>query len=419
MFNLVKKVKWLLLIALLLCKVPLCAQYLKTLVIDAGHGGKDPGCHGDLYKEKDVALAVALRLGALIDSAYPQIKIIYTRDADVFVALEERAQIANRAKADLFISIHCNAAGKALTFSDPKTGKQKTKYYTNKRGKRVPIETTNPIPYGSETYVMGLKNEDGKMQVASRENSVMLLEDQYEKTYQGFDPEKEESYIIMSNYTQSYVLQSAMLGKHIQEAYGNLAGRIDKGVHRQSIWVLWRTAMPSVLTEIGYLTNPKEECFLGHKNGQYRLAWAIFSGFCNYKNTLEAASEKLNLKVSKIKNENLENINLCEGWFMPENNSSKDLQRLDNITPVPEATKGYVYKIQIMSSAKKLNPNDAVFSGLQNITFYELGGIYKYTCDSFKNKEDALLRLNEIKALGFSGAFLVVFKDGVRVPFDR
>ena len=122
----------------------------------------------------------------------------------------------------------------------------------------MPVETSNPLPYGSETYVMGLKNEEGKMQVASRENSVMLLEDQYEKTYQGFDPEKEESYIIMSNYTQAYVLQSAMLGKHIQEAYSNSAGRIDKGVHRQSIWVLWRTAMPSVLTEIGYLTNPKE-----------------------------------------------------------------------------------------------------------------------------------------------------------------
>jgi N-acetylmuramoyl-L-alanine amidase len=419
MFNLVKKVKWLLLIAHLLHQAPLCAQYLKTLVIDAGHGGKDPGCHGDLYNEKDVALAVALRLGALIDSAFPQIKVIYTRNTDVFVALEDRAQIANRAKADLFISIHCNAAGKALTISDPKTGKQKIKYYTNKRGKRVPVETTNPIPYGSETYVMGLKNEDGKMQVASRENSVMLLEDQYEKTYQGFDPEKEESYIIMSNYTQAYVLQSAMLGKHIQEAYGNLAGRIDKGVHRQSIWVLWRTAMPSVLTEIGYLTNPKEECFLGHKNGQYRLAWAIFSGFCNYKNTLEPAPVKLNSTVSKIKNENLENINLCENWFVSESAVPTEIQRVDTVTPIAEVPKGTVYKIQIMSSTKKLSPNDAAFSGLQNVSYYELGGIYKYTCGSFKIKEEALIRLNEVKALGFSGAFLVVFKDGVRVPFEH
>lgn len=419
MFNLVKKVKWSLLIVLLLFNAPLNAQYLKTLVIDAGHGGKDPGCHGDTYKEKDVALAVALRLGALIDSAFPQIKVIYTRNADVFVALEDRAQIANRAKADLFMSIHCNAAGKALTISDPKTGKQKIKYYTNKRGKRVPVEIINPIPYGSETYVMGLKNEDGKMQVASRENSVMLLEDQYEKTYQGFDPEKEESYIIMSNYTQAYVLQSAMLGKHIQEAYGNLAGRIDKGVHRQSIWVLWRTAMPSVLTEIGYLTNPKEECFLGHKNGQYRLAWAIFSGFCNYKNTLEAVPVKLNSTVSKMKNENLENINLCENWFVPESVISKEKQRLDTAAPMPEVPEGIIYKIQILSSAKKLSPNDAAFSDLQNVSYYELGGIYKYTCGSFKIKEEALICLNKVKDLGFSGAFLVVFKDGVRVPFEH
>jgi len=187
---------------------------------------------------------------------------LFTRaKTDVFVELEDRAQIANKAKADLFISIHCNAAGKPVLIKDAKTGKKRPKMYKNKKGKMVVVETTNPVPFGTETYVMGLKNEEGKMRVATRENSAILYEDNYEKKYGGFDPESLESYIIMSNYTSAYVIQSASLAMKIQEEYARKAGRIDKGVHRQSIWVLWRTSMPSILTEIGYLTNPLEETF--------------------------------------------------------------------------------------------------------------------------------------------------------------
>lgn len=267
---------------------------VKVVVIDPGHGGKDPGCQGSIHREKDVALAVALKLGKYIEDHYKDVKVIYTRTTDVFVELEDRAQIANKAKADLFISIHCNAAGKPVMVRDSKTGKKRPKTYRNKKGKLVVVETTNPVPFGTETYVMGLKNEEGKMKVATRENSAIFYEEDYEKKYGGFDPESEESYIIMSNYTSAYVIQSANLAMKFQEEYSRKAGRIDKGVHRQSIWVLWRTSMPSILTEIGYLTNPLEEKFLGSDKGQEYLAKAMFRGFRRYKDELEGTKKEYN-----------------------------------------------------------------------------------------------------------------------------
>lgn len=284
---------------------------IKTIVIDAGHGGKDPGCNGAFAKEKEVSLAVALRLGKLIEANFKDVKVIYTRTTDVFVDLEDRAQIANKAKADLFISIHCNAAGKVVKYKDPKTGKMRVKMRKNKKGKFVPVETTNPLPFGSETYVMGLKNEEGKMKVATRENSVIYLEDDYEKKYGGFDPDSEESYIIMSNYTSAYVIQSANLGLKIQEEYTKKAGRVDKGVHRQSIWVLWRTAMPSILTEIGYLTNPLEEQFLASEKGQDYISKAIFRGLRKYKDELEGTKKEYDDDLEN--QEPLENENIKAG----------------------------------------------------------------------------------------------------------
>lgn len=274
---------------------------IKTIVIDPGHGGKDPGCNGANHNEKTVALAVALKLGKLIEENMKDVKVIFTRTSDVFVELEDRAKIANDSKADLFISIHCNAAGKPVMIKDSKTGKMRAKTFKNKRGKIVVVETANPEPYGSETYVMGLKNEEGKMKVAQRENSAILLEDNYEQKYQGFDPDSEESYIIMSNYTSGYVINSAKLALNIQEEYLTKAGRVDKGVHRQSIWVLWRTAMPSVLTEIGYLTNPQEEKFLGSEKGQDYMASCLFRAFRKYKDDQEGLSKKYNDDIENQK----------------------------------------------------------------------------------------------------------------------
>lgn len=289
---------------------------VKIIVIDPGHGGKDPGCNGVSHKEKDVSLAVALKLGKLIEENLKDVKVIFTRKTDVFVDLEDRAKIANDNNADLFISIHCNAAGKPVMVKDKKTGKMRPKTFKNSRGKMIVVETANPVPFGSETYVMGLKNEEGKMKVAQRENSAMLLEDNYESKYKGFDPNSEESYIIMSNYTSSYVIQSAGLAMKIQEEYFTKAGRVDKGVHRQSIWVLWRTSMPSVLTEIGYLTNPEEEKFLGSTKGQDYMASCLFRAFRKYKDEQEGTKKTYDDDLEKQKP--LENEN-----YKIENDSDK------------------------------------------------------------------------------------------------
>jgi N-acetylmuramoyl-L-alanine amidase len=286
---------------------------IKTIVIDPGHGGKDPGCLGSIHREKDVSLAVALKLGRYIEENLKDVKVIYTRTTDVFVELEDRALIANKAKADLFISIHCNAAGKPVFVTDPKTGKKRPKMYKNKKGRMVVVETTNPLPFGTETYVMGLKNEEGKMKVAQRENSAIFYEDDYEKKYGGFDPESEESYIIMSNYTSAYVIQSANLAMKIQDEYTKKAGRIDKGVHRQSIWVLWRTSMPSILTEVGYLTNPLEEEFLGSAKGQEYMAKALFRGLRKYKDEVEGRKKTYDDEFENqvpLENENIKAGNL-------------------------------------------------------------------------------------------------------------
>lgn len=308
---------------------------IRIIVIDPGHGGKDPGCNGAIHNEKDVALAVALRLGKLLEENLKDVKVIYTRTTDVFVELEDRAQIANKAKADLFISIHCNAAGKPVMVKDPKTGKKRPKTYKNKKGKIVVVEKPNPVPFGTETYVMGLKNEEGKMKVATRENSAIFYEEDYEKKYGGFDPESEESYIIMSNYTTAYVIQSASLAMKIQEEYTSKAGRINKGVHRQSIWVLWRTSMPSILTELGYLTNPLEEKFLGSEKGQDYLAKALFRGVRRYKDEVEGKKKEYDDEFEH--QTPLENENILAGNIPGQKKASDDDE--DENKPAPEPKK--------------------------------------------------------------------------------
>lgn len=308
---------------------------IRLIVIDPGHGGKDPGCNGSIHNEKDVALAVALRLGKLLEENLKDVKVIYTRTTDVFVELEDRAQIANKAKADLFISIHCNAAGKPVMVKDAKTGKKRPKTYKNKKGKIIVVEKPNPIPFGTETYVMGLKNEEGKMKVATRENSAIFYEEDYEKKYGGFDPESEESYIIMSNYTTAYVIQSASLAMKIQEEYTSKAGRINKGVHRQSIWVLWRTSMPSILTELGYLTNPLEEKFLGSEKGQDYLAKALFRGVRRYKDEVEGKKKEYDDEFER--QTPLENENVLAGNIPGQKKSNDDDD--DEPKPVPEQKK--------------------------------------------------------------------------------
>lgn len=230
---------------------------VKTVVIDAGHGGHDPGTHGQFSKEKDVALEVALLLGKYINEYLPDVKVIYTRSSDKFIELEERAQIANRNKADVFISVHANAVSR------------------------------NTV-YGTETYVMGPHRSDDNLDVAKRENSVILQEEDYEERYQGFDPNSPESHILFSLTQGAYIENSLYLASKIEDQFGKRAGRRSRGVKQAGFWVLWRTAMPSVLVEIGYLTNPKEEKELNDDSIQANIASGIFRAFRDYKNDIES-----------------------------------------------------------------------------------------------------------------------------------
>jgi N-acetylmuramoyl-L-alanine amidase len=301
---------------------------VKTVVIDAGHGGKDPGCNGDVFNEKTVSLGIALKLGELIEKNLPDVKVIYTRKKDEFVELEERAQIANRNNADLFISIHCNAASNYAIFKD-KNGKVHYKTYKDKKGKIHKVEVHNPKPFGSATYVMGISNEKGKLNTAKRENASMLLEDNYQKTYNGFDPQSDEAYIVMSLWTGAFVGQSADIASKIQAEYTKKAGRIDKGVQRQSIWVLWRTAMPSILTEVGFLTNPEEEKFLGSEKGQKYMASALFRAIRSYKDEAEGVTKKYDDELEK--EEPLVNENLSKGNTIDTSNEDeKDSTQVAN-----------------------------------------------------------------------------------------
>lgn len=486
LFDMVKKLKY---FALLIGVVGLFAAFthfkkdksnsIKIIVIDPGHGGKDPGCSGASHKEKDISLAVALKLGKLIEENLKDVKVIFTRTTDIFVDLEDRAQIANKAKADLFISIHCNAAGKAVMIKDPKTGKKRPKTYKNKKGKYVVVEKPNPIHFGTETYVMGLKNEEGKMKVATRENSAILLEDDYEKKYAGFDPESEESYIIMSNYTSAYVIQSASLAMKIQDEYTKKAGRIDKGVHRQSIWVLWRTAMPSILTEIGYLTNPLEETFLGSEIGQDYLAKSIFRGLRKYKDDVEGTKKEYNDEIENqkpIENENIKAGNI-PGQKKAEDDEDEDVKvetkkddkekvndtkyvsgdikdslkskevTIDSIATAKEIAEKFkkdqktkeerikeekektltansdetaiVFKVQFASSETPLNLKQDKFNEIVDANYYKLKDILKYTSGNFSQIKDAVKHQNLLREKGFKDCFVIALKNGERFDINE
>ena len=224
-----------------------------TLVIDAGHGGKDPGAIGRKSKEKNINLAVALAFGKLVEQNCPDVKVVYTRKTDVFVELDERANIANRNKADLFVSIHVNSTA-------AKNG-----------------------PQGTETYTLGMHRAADNLEVAKRENSVITLESNYEQKYEGFDPKSSESYIIFELMQDKNMEQSVNFAKLVQQQFKSTAGRVNKGVYQAGFLVLRATSMPSALIELGYINNANEETYLCSVAGQSALAKSIYNAFKAYK----------------------------------------------------------------------------------------------------------------------------------------
>lgn len=237
--------------------VPQHEYKLRTIVIDAGHGGKDPGTRGKTAKEKDVALKIALKFGELVEKNIPDVKVVYTRKDDRYLPLDERAAIANKNKADLFVCIHANAI-------------------------------VNAVAYGTETYVMGLHKDEGNMDVAKRENSVITLDENYNERYEGFDPKSPESYILFSLTQSAYQASSLLFAQKIENQFKSRVGRHSRGVKQAGFWVLWRTSMPSVLIETGFLSNDKEEGYLKSEEGQDLIASGIYRAFKEYKTQIEA-----------------------------------------------------------------------------------------------------------------------------------
>ncbi len=411
----------------------------QTLVIDAGHGGKDPGTIGSFMQEKQITLAVTLKLQQLMKQYLPEVKTILTRDNDKFLELEDRAQFANKNKADFFISIHVNAAAKRDV----------------KKKKDIII----PHIRGAETYVMGINNE-GRAAIAKRENSAMLLEDNYKKTYNGFDPESDEAYIIMSNFTSSNVDQSASMASKIQGEYKHRCGLTDKGVHRQSIWVLWRTEMPAVLTELGYITNLDEEKFLGSELGQNYLATSIFIAIRKYKDELEGnvkkyndeiellapfkgdktefieMGDKTNLDAQKLNNSSL--IKKSESDTNKPSYISEEIAKNDskaeslegnskaekseaevkaNFEKLLTANRNpdYEFKVQIEVTAKQPDFKLEKYKSIEQLEYLESGPMFKVTSGNFKSLSEAAMHQKKMREMGFPQAFVITIKNGKRI----
>jgi N-acetylmuramoyl-L-alanine amidase len=339
-----------------------------TVVIDAGHGGKDSGAKGSTVDEKVINLAVALKLGNLIADKYDDVKVIYTRKTDKFIELDERANIANRNKADLFISIHANAV---------------------KRGSHVA---------GTETFTLGLARTEENLDVAKRENSVIMLEDNYLQKYENFDPNSTESYIIFEFMQNKHLEQSISFASEIQKAF-TTAKRVDRGVKQAGLLVLRKTSMPSVLVELGFMTNKDEEKYMKSAAGQNALATALYNAFVKYKKEYDKRTAGQNKTVTPA---------LSPKQEANEETGKKETKSADvKKDPV-------VYKIQILISSKKLSATDKRFKGYKNISYYQDDGkMYKYTCFESTNKEAADKKLLQVKK-DFSGAFVVAFKNGKR-----
>jgi len=339
---------------------------IKTIVIDPGHGGKDSGTLGTkrfkIY-EKHVALAVSLKLGNYIAEEFPDVKIIYTRDTDVFLELNERTEIANKSNADLFISIHCDGF-------------------------------TNPKPSGASVFVMGMSKLKANMDVAMRENSAIYLEDNYQQKYDGFDPKSAESYIVFSLMQNTYLNQSLQIAEEVESEFSNRANRKSRGVKQAPFYVISRTNMPSILVECGFLTNPKEEEFLHSDLGQDYIASAIFRAFRSYKKKIEITDEAVNEKPTDV-------VDTLKKEIVAHktNKIKNDLNLL--------------YKIQIGTFLRSML-NNKQFTDL-NAEEEKINGTFKYFVDAGNSKKEAdRLKIN-LRNLGFKGAFIVAFLDGKQI----
>lgn len=334
-----------------------------VIVLDAGHGGKDPGNRGNGYKESEIALKIILKVGLALEKE-PNIKVIYTRKTNVFIELRERAAIANRADADLFVSVHCDA-------------------FSNNA-------------YGSGTFVLGLHKTQANFEIAKKENEVIFLEDNYKETYAGFDPSAPESLIGMTLMQEEYLDQSILLASLIQNNFSNNLKRKDRSVKQAGFWVLHNTYMPSVLIETGFLTNKKEGAYLNSKKGQTEMSAEISKAILSYKSSLSLAT----------------------------NNSQNPVIEDDEIDSAIETVEENIYegvefRVQIAASGQKLNTKAYNFKGLKDIIRTKEGKLYKYYYGATSDYNKIQLMKTFATEKGYASSYIVAFKDGKKYKLSE
>ncbi len=341
-----------------------------TVVIDAGHGGKDPGAlsANGKVREKDITLKVALMVGEAIEKKYPEVRVLYTRKTDVFVGLNDRARMANKADADLFISIHVNAA-------------------------------QNRSAKGAETYTLGVEEArtERNLEIAKRENGVILLEDNHEKTYANFNPNSPESYIIFEYMQSEFVKESIHIAQYVQENFANDANRLDRGVRQAGFLVLNATSMPSILVELGYISNAEEAKYLASATAQQRLSACISKAFDKYYADLKR---------------------LNGGVVLADTAPEVPEEKGEETTSAMVEDDAPVFKVQFLSSSKKVSSGDQAFKGLSPVEYYYDKGLYKYTCGASTNYNE-ILKIKRKVNEKFKDAFVVAFVKGVRVDTQQ
>lgn len=328
-----------------------------TVVIDAGHGGKDPGAVNGKSQEKSINLNVALKVGSLIEKGCENVKVLYTRKTDVFVELNKRAEIANKADADLFISIHTNAA-------------------------------KNSSAYGAETYLLGAEENrtSANLSVAMQENQAILLENNYETTYEGYDPSSPESQIIFEFMQNEHQKESLNMATLVQKQLTGYANRHDRGVHQAGFLVLWKNAMPSILVELGYISNQTDRSYLTTSKGVEQLSQSIYRAFKQY---LEDTRRQQN-----------------------ENSGARTASAMISNDDRP------VFKIQFMASQSLIKENDNRMKSIGNVEWYKDGKAYKYTTGSTNDYDEAVKILENVRKT-FKDAFIVAFQGGVRTDLQK
>ncbi len=369
------------------------------LVIDAGHGGDKPGAVGSRCKEKDITLAVSLKLGRMITENLKDVEVRYTRVIDKDVELYKRSQIANKIGADLFISIHCNSSA-------------------------------NKNPNGSETFALGLTKAAQNLEVAKKENKDILSEANYEENYDGFDPNAPENDILFALYQNAYMESSLWFADRVQRQLTANTPISDRGVKQANFVVLLKSAMPSVLIEIGFISNQQEEAYLMSELGQYEIAASIFRAICEYKmhrdnvkmvvpsvnslipkNILDKQKQlEENQKLAQIKEEERLKAELAAKKAAEEKANAQQQERSGS---------EIIYRVQFASMKSKLSTSDSRFAGLEDVWLYEFDGYWKYCAGLFATQKEASNYVQKVRSLGHKDAFVVVFHNGKRISFEQ